>query len=110
MTKGYTETARKSGHMITLATLQGNWVEGTIDGLRFQAKVFNEGSEYGINEGRVSKLMVWDEEKRQAYQDIFKASILNYDRGWDIEPSSKQDREILKALLDRLENLPGVEV
>lgn len=107
---GHTMTARKNGYSISLTHLSGNWVEGTIEGFRFQAKVFNEGSEYGINEGRVSKLMVWDEAKRQANQDIFKASILNYDRGWDIEPGGTHDKGILEAVLDCLENMPTVEL
>ena len=41
------------------------WWEGTIEGYHFQAAVYDEPSEYGINEGRTSKLMVWDEAERR---------------------------------------------
>ena len=40
------------------------------------AKVYDEGSAYGINEGRISKLMIKIDGK----------TTLSYDRGWDIEP------------------------
>ena len=94
---------------VTSRKLSGAWVDGTVSGLRFQAKVFDEGSEYGINGGRVSKLMVWDESTRQAQQNIFAGAIVNYDRSWDIEPANEHDKEILKAVLEHLENLPATE-
>ena len=40
------------------------------------AKVYDEGSEYGINGGRISKLTI----------KIDGVTTLCYDRGWDIEP------------------------
>lgn len=42
-----------------------NWCEGKIGKYNFQAKLFNEGSTFGIKDGRVSKLSIWDEEIRQ---------------------------------------------
>lgn len=95
-------------HLIEAKRLDGAWVDGSIDGFRFQAKVFNEGSMYGINEGRVSKLMIWDEAKRQEHQNIFKGCIVNYDRGWDIEPTHADEKEILQAALEYLEAFPEV--
>ena len=54
------------------------WLSGDVDingkGYHFNAKVYQEPSEYGINGGKVSKLCIGDDEK----------CILNYDRGWDI--------------------------
>lgn len=51
------------------------------------AKVYDEPSEYGINEGRVSKLMI----------KIDGVTTLSYDRGWDLEPDER-DHETKAAL------------
>lgn len=96
-------------HTITSKYTRDGWVDGTIDGFRFQAKIFDEGSRFGINEGRVSKLSIWDESKRQACRNIFTASIVNYDRGWDIKPKKKADLDILDAVIEYLEKLPAQE-
>lgn len=50
---------------------------------RYEAVVFDEGSKYGINGGRVSKLYMCDEGNK---------CLCNYDRGWDIEPSTEEVR------------------
>lgn len=50
------------------------------------AKVYDEGSEYGINEGRISKLKI----------QIDGNTTLSYDRGWDIEPD-ENDHETMAA-------------
>ena len=81
-------------------TRQG-WINGTINGYAFQALLFDEGSEFGINEGRVSKLWVRDEARMQ--------TIMNYERGWDIRPRAAAERRLLEALLEYLENLPTAE-
>ena len=80
---------------------RGGWIEGTINGIRFQAKVYDEGSEFGINEGRVSKLWVRDENQRQ--------TVLNYERGWDVRPNTAAEHRLLEALLGYLEALPTIE-
>jgi len=63
---------------------RGYWIEGRedFDGEReieFYAKVYPIGSEFGIDGGRISKLEI-----RLGYD-----KILNYDRGWDIEPTEE---------------------
>ena len=73
------------------------WREGTIGVtikdekrakiVHYWAKVYEEGSEYGINEGRISKLEVKVDGK----------TIIRYDRGWDIEP--EEDDEVAKIAL-----------
>lgn len=74
------------------------WKEGTIgvpdkDGkytaVRYCAKVFDEGSIYGINEGRISKL-----ELRQNGKIVY-----NYDRGLDIPPQTAEAETALAILL-----------
>lgn len=61
------------------------WHEGTIgipvgkDGMKvahYWVKAFDEPSHWGINGGRISKLMI----------KIDGEVVANYDRGWDIEP------------------------
>ena len=81
-----------------------NWVEGIVnDGeYSFSSKLFDEGSEFGINGGRVSKLSIsigptWTG---------FKACIVNYDRGWDIEPKIDEHQHVYNAVLEFLENAP----
>ena len=96
---------KNKSHTIT-AKLTSNWIDGNIDGFRFQALVFDEPSTYGINNGRISKLTIWDEIQRFLKKDIFKASIVNYDRGWDIQPLNVNDKETLRATIEYLENLP----
>ncbi len=56
------------------------WKEGCLrvygDIYHYWAKVYDEGSEYGIDGGRVSKLML----RRNG------EIVCNYDRGWDVKP------------------------
>ena len=49
------------------------------------AKVYDEGSEYGINEGRISKLMI----------KVDGVTTLSYDRGWDIEPDENDQATMI---------------
>lgn len=76
-----------------------NWVNGTIDGgeYYFESKLFDIGSIFGINEGRVSKLRIGND------NDSF---IINYDRGWDVKPKTEKEKELFKNVLNFLENAP----
>lgn len=56
----------------------------------YSMKVFEELSEYGINQGRISKLTLKNNNK----------VIANYDRGWDIMPTGKLANEALEMILD----------
>lgn len=75
------------------------WKEGTIcipkkDGgykaVHYWIKVYDEGSEFGINGGRISKLTLKMDGK----------TIANYDRGWDIEPTCEEANLALCILLN----------
>lgn len=70
------------------------WHEGTIgipvkDGsmkaAHYLVKAFEEGSRFGINGGRISKMMIKIDEK----------VTLNYDRGWEVEPDEKDEMTML---------------
>ena len=75
------------------------WESGKfeIDGLIFtyEAKVYAWGSELGINGGRVSKLVIvrgdviWD----------FNNTIVQYERGWVIEPKDDISKKALEHVL-----------
>lgn len=76
------------------------WVSGTVGDYQFEAKVHDEGSVYGINEGRVSKLHIYPK------ADGMWAAIASYDRGWDRKPKSAPHRALLETVLAVLENYP----
>jgi hypothetical protein len=71
------------------------WKEGTLriqmkNGktkvAQYWCKSFEEGSHWGIDEGRISKLMI----------KIDGRIAVNYDRGWDVEPD-KNDEAAMAA-------------
>lgn len=66
------------------------WKEGTIgvpvgNGdhviAHYMAKVYDEPSVYGINEGRISKLQI----------KIDGVAVAEYDRGWALEPAESDE-------------------
>jgi len=69
------------------------WKEGTLrvygSSFRYWAKVYDEGSEWGIEGGRVSKLEI----KRDG------ETVCNYDRGWDIEPVDADTQLAMEIIL-----------
>ena len=69
------------------------WKEGSIliggKGYRYWVKQFDEGSQYGIDGGRISKLMI----KRGG------EIVCNYDRGWDIEAVDEDTQLALEIIL-----------
>jgi hypothetical protein len=83
-----------------------NLVSGIInDGeYKFDCKLFDEDSHYGIDGGRVSQLTIWDN-SRTGYHWV-DGCIFNYDRGLDIEPQTNEEIEIFKSVLEFLENSP----
>ena len=58
---------------------------------RFWIKRFDEGSEFGIEGGRISKLTIKNERTGK--------EVVNYDRGWDIQPKTKSAQEALAWVL-----------
>lgn len=61
----------------------------------WEAKVYDEGSEFGINGGRVSKLSIRLENANGTH-----TTVCNYDRGWDIEPTDDNAKEICDYLVN----------
>ena len=81
---------------LTQFTYKSCWVTGNFNGYDFQAKHFDEKSQYGIQKGRTSKLSVSKDDEL----------IIHYSRGWDIRPQTKEEKELLKNLVNYLEELP----
>jgi len=69
------------------------WKEGAIkvnsSWIHYWIKVFDEPSAFGIDGGRISKLML----KRK--NEI----VCNYDRGWDIKPVDQDVEAALQILI-----------
>lgn len=78
------------------------WKNGnfTINGvpLKYEAKVFQEPSELGINEGRISKLEVAMDLGDGKWHPAF--TIVSYDRGWVLEPDDEVSKKALDYILD----------
>ena len=71
----------------------GTWVTGSIAGHTFQVLVFPEHAEceaYELGTSRISKLWL----RRQADRQV----VANFDRGWDLEPTTDDAREIVGFL------------
>jgi hypothetical protein len=62
----------------------GVWYVGRVGGYHFEALVFAESSQYGIDGGPVSKLYLWDGPKRKRGK-----ALAVYERGWEQEPSEE---------------------
>ena len=87
----------------SLKPLDNNWVEGYVEDYKFQAKVFLQGSKYGIDGGRISKLWIV---KIDPLDGSYRETVVNYDRGWDQRPKAGKDTEIYNLILGCLEDMP----
>lgn len=78
--------------ILTIEDTRDGWVIGTYKGLNFTAKVYDEGSNHGIDGGRVSKLWMG----KKGFNGLVKEHVFNYDRGIDIDHPI--GRELAKVL------------
>ena len=67
------------------------WSKGEIRGCKFEVKHFEQGSEWGIDGGRISKLWVTKDG----------IEIASYDRGWDVLPATDEAQEITSEIIQR---------
>lgn len=65
------------------------WVKGIIQGYRYSFKAYEKPSKHGIEGSEISKLELWKDNEL----------LVNYDRGWDLRPDSKELKSIINALL-----------
>ena len=63
----------------------------TVAGKTYRIEMvrFDEPSQYGIGEGRISKLYVADADRK---------ILANYDRGWDVRPATTAAKAIVNAI------------
>ena len=78
------------------------WESGSfeINGVKYkyEAKVYDVSSKYGINNGRISKLKVVNDIGPNSW--TWDNTVINYDRGWDIRPETKLGKMALQYILD----------
>lgn len=67
------------------------WTKGTINGFEYQVKHFEDGSTFGIDGGKISKLWIAKGGKEYA----------NYDRGWDVFPTDAEAKAVYDALIEK---------
>jgi hypothetical protein len=71
----------------------GTWVSGTLNGHRFDCLVFSEHAEwpdYELGDSRISKLWL----KSLGDHRV----VANFDRGWDLRPTTKTAQAIVDFL------------
>lgn len=77
---------------------ENNWISGRIgipdaDGsytyFEYWVKVYETGSEFGIDGGKIGKLTI----KKDGMP------VVNYDRGWDLTPSNDAEKQALASLI-----------
>ena len=83
------------------------WITAIIEGRCVQAKVYNEPSTYGVNNGRVSKLAIGKTDKRDPNRNFFDQMAFNYDRGLDFDNLPKG---LLNKIVAELETLPKLDL
>ena len=66
------------------------WRKGEIGGFDYFIKQYEKGSTYGIDEGRISKMQILKDSK----------IIVNYDRGWEVEPREPMVISACEKLLE----------
>lgn len=79
------------------------WITAIIKDRWVQAKVYDVGSVYGVNNGRVSKLCIGKTDRRDPNKAFFDQMDFNYDRGLDF---SNLSDEFVNEIVEELENLP----
>jgi hypothetical protein len=86
---------------------QTGWITAIIEGRWVQAKVYDEPSMYGINEGRVSKLAISKTDTRDPNLNFFDQMDYNYDRGLDFKRRTLPVATLRKIVAE-LEALPKI--
>lgn len=100
-----------TGDLSVLATIAGftgrrgsNWIKGRLKDQKldvsFEMKVFADTSHFGIEDGRISKLFV--HEGKEWTRD-WDTCLINYERGWDIEPHSPKAIVIMDMLMQAID-------
>ena len=81
------------------------WVTAIIEGRWVQAKVYDEPSTYGVNNGRVSKIAIGKTDTRDSSKSFFEQMCFNYDRGLDFDEAPSG---LVNKIIAELETLPKI--
>jgi len=73
---------------------RNSYVNGHYGDYKFSGKVFDNPSDMGIDDGRISKLTI----TKDGVEEI------NYDRGWDMKPDS-ENGSAYNEIKEKLEHL-----
>jgi len=65
------------------------WSKGEINSYKYEVKHYGEGSHYGIDEGKISKLAIYKDGKW----------VYNYDRGLDFDKLDEAGKAAYTAIL-----------
>ena len=80
---------KKDLRMITIERTQGLWSLGDVNGLKFEAKVYDPSS-FGIRNGSVVKLFIY---KKNWKTGLWRC-VVQYDRGWNKRGRPKEPRTV----------------
>ncbi len=84
------------------------WVEGQLIAaggvISFEVKVHAEKLYENIYEGRIEKLFMY---KGETWTRDWDTCLVNFDRGWDIEPHSPESMEALDIMLRAIDGFEG---
>ena len=72
------------------------WYTGRVGSYHFEALVFAEPSQYGIDGGQVSKLYLWEGPKGKRGK-----ALAVYERAWELEPGEEM-RAVVEMLVAEL--------
>ena len=73
----------------------GTWYEGYVDGYFVYARVFQDPSKFGINDGRISALIIAPHQGSGV-----RDALVNYDRGWDRGLPAAKYRPIVEQVFE----------
>lgn len=88
-------------YRVTVDRLDELWVLGMINEFPYAAKVYDEPSPFGIDNGRVCKLTISTEKPDE--------EIVSYERGWVKYPETREFESLLAALLLYLNGIPAYQ-
>ena len=81
---------------------EGQWHLGTVEGYPFQAKVTEDDSEWGIDNGRIIKLFITEKPEGEKKGD---KEIVAYERGWQTYPENNPEYEdLIDAIVEYFQN------
>lgn len=65
------------------------WIKGESNGMKYEIKYYDKGSDWGIDGGRISKLFIIKD-----YE-----TLCAYERGWGVHPKTAAAKKLYEALV-----------